>query len=66
MASPTQRQYISILEDGFLADLPGKESKAKYDQETFNSIAKNYDLMNTLMTFGLDKSWRRRRLNVLN
>lgn len=50
MASPTQRQYISILEDGFLADLPGKESKAKYVQETFNSIAKNYDLMNTLMT----------------
>lgn len=42
-----------------MADLPGKESKAKYVQETFNSIAKNYDLMNTLMTFGLDKSWRR-------
>jgi len=42
-----------------LANLPGKESKAKYVQETFNSIAKNYDLMNTLMTFGLDKSWRR-------
>ncbi|MFA4884885.1 MAG: demethylmenaquinone methyltransferase [Desulfotomaculaceae bacterium] len=42
-----------------MANLPGKESKAKYVQETFNSIAKNYDLMNTLMTFGLDKSWRR-------
>jgi demethylmenaquinone methyltransferase/2-methoxy-6-polyprenyl-1,4-benzoquinol methylase len=42
-----------------LANLPGKESKAKFVQETFNSIAKNYDLMNTLMTFGLDKSWRR-------
>lgn len=42
-----------------MANLPGKESKAKYVQETFNSIAKNYDFMNTLMTFGLDKSWRR-------
>lgn len=42
-----------------MANLPGKESKAKYVQETFNAIAKNYDLMNTLMTFGLDKSWRR-------
>ncbi len=42
-----------------MANLPGKETKAKYVQETFNSIAKNYDLMNTLMTFGLDKSWRR-------
>jgi demethylmenaquinone methyltransferase/2-methoxy-6-polyprenyl-1,4-benzoquinol methylase len=42
-----------------LADLPGKENKAKYVQETFNSIANNYDLMNTLMSLGLDKSWRR-------
>jgi demethylmenaquinone methyltransferase/2-methoxy-6-polyprenyl-1,4-benzoquinol methylase len=47
------------LEDGFLANLPNKENKAKYVQETFNSIASNYDLMNKLMTFGLDKSWRR-------
>lgn len=39
--------------------LPSKENKAKYVQETFNSIAKNYDLMNTLMSLGLDKSWRR-------
>jgi len=42
-----------------LANLPNKENKAKYVQETFNSIASNYDLMNKLMTFGLDKSWRR-------
>lgn len=42
-----------------MANLPDKETKSKYVQETFNSIAKNYDLMNTLMTFGLDKSWRR-------
>jgi len=42
-----------------LANLPSKENKAQYVQETFNSIAKNYDLMNTLITLGLDKSWRR-------
>ena len=42
-----------------MSNLPGKEGKAKYVQETFNSIAKSYDLINTLMTFGLDKSWRR-------
>jgi demethylmenaquinone methyltransferase/2-methoxy-6-polyprenyl-1,4-benzoquinol methylase len=47
------------LEDSFLVNLPAKERKAKYVQDTFNSIARNYDLMNTLMTFGLDKSWRR-------
>ena len=42
-----------------MANLPSRENKAKYVQETFNSIAKNYDLMNTLMSLGLDKSWRR-------
>lgn len=42
-----------------MANLTNKDGKAKYVQETFNSIAKSYDLMNTLMTFGLDKSWRR-------
>jgi len=42
-----------------LSNLPGSEGKSKYVRETFNSIAKSYDLINTLMTFGLDKSWRR-------
>lgn len=40
-------------------DFSGKD-KATYVQDTFNSIAKRYDLMNTLMSFGLDKGWRRR------
>lgn len=42
-----------------MANLPRNEDKAKYVRETFNSIAKNYDLMNTLMSLGLDKSWRK-------
>lgn len=46
-----------------MPNLPSKENKAKYVQETFNSIAKNYDLMNTLMSLGLDKSWRRLAVN---
>jgi len=40
-------------------DFSGKD-KATYVQETFNSIAKRYDLMNTLMSFGLDKGWRKK------
>ena len=49
-----------------MVNLPAKERKAKYVQDTFNSIARNYDLMNTLMTFGLDKSWRRLAVNAQN
>jgi len=39
-------------------DFGGKD-KGTYVRETFNSIAKHYDLMNSLMTLGLDKGWRR-------
>jgi demethylmenaquinone methyltransferase / 2-methoxy-6-polyprenyl-1,4-benzoquinol methylase len=41
-----------------MGKLPNKEEKERYVQEMFNKIAKRYDLMNTLMTFGLDKGWR--------
>lgn len=39
-------------------DFGGKD-KATYVKETFNSIAKRYDLMNSLMTLGMDQRWRR-------
>ncbi len=39
-------------------DFAGKD-KATYVEETFDSIAKNYDLMNSLMSMGMDKRWRR-------
>lgn len=40
-------------------DFAGKD-KATYVQETFNAIAGRYDLMNTLMSLGMDKHWRRK------
>lgn len=35
-------------------------SKEQYVKDTFNSIAGHYDLMNTLMSMGMDQSWRRK------
>ncbi len=40
------------------AQLQGKD-KATYIQDMFGRIARHYNLMNRLMTFGQDQSWRR-------
>jgi len=37
----------------------GGRDKATYVKETFNSIAGHYDLMNSIMSLGMDKRWRR-------
>jgi demethylmenaquinone methyltransferase/2-methoxy-6-polyprenyl-1,4-benzoquinol methylase len=38
-------------------DQTGK-NKAEYVKETFNLIANRYDLINTIITLGMDKKWR--------
>src|SRR5439155_23995348 len=41
------------------AVLPSPAEKPRYVAEMFGRIARRYDLMNTLMTFGQDVRWRR-------
>lgn len=41
-----------------MANLTGQE-RVRYVQGMFGGIARRYDLMNRIMTFGQDKAWRR-------
>ena len=52
---------------GFDPDAPLPEGKDKqaFVRSMFDSIAPRYDLVNGLMTFGLDAPWRRRTLELL-
>src|SRR5262249_51810420 len=43
--------------------LPSAAEKPRYVSAMFSRIARRYDLLNTLMTFGQDARWRRRVAN---
>jgi demethylmenaquinone methyltransferase / 2-methoxy-6-polyprenyl-1,4-benzoquinol methylase len=48
------------------APLPQGEEKARAVQSMFDRIAPRYDLVNRVMTFGMDTGWRRRTVSSLN
>ena len=45
--------------------LPEGEAKAKAVRGMFDAIAPRYDLVNRIMTFGLDRGWRRKAVAAL-
>lgn len=51
------------IRDGCLTKTSSKENKEKIVLDIFNSAVDKYDLMNTLMTMGLDKYWRKLVVN---
>lgn len=48
------------------AELPRPEEKARAVRAMFDAIAPRYDLVNRVMTFGLDVRWRRKTVALLD
>ncbi|MFC2114049.1 bifunctional demethylmenaquinone methyltransferase/2-methoxy-6-polyprenyl-1,4-benzoquinol methylase UbiE [Bacteroidota bacterium] len=48
------------------ADLAKQQGKKKYVQEMFNSISRRYDLMDRILSLGIDISWRKKAIVILN
>ena len=48
------------------AGLPEGEAKARAVREMFDTIAPRYDLINRIITFGLDRRWRRTTVDALS
>ncbi len=46
--------------------LPEAQEKAAVVEAMFDRIARRYDLMNRLMTFGFDRTWRRHTIDEIN
>jgi demethylmenaquinone methyltransferase / 2-methoxy-6-polyprenyl-1,4-benzoquinol methylase len=47
------------------APLPQGEEKARVVRELFDTISPRYDVVNRVMTFGMDMGWRRRAVREL-
>ena len=47
------------------SDLPQGEAKVKAVDDIFDVIAPKYDLLNRLLTFGMDIGWRRKTVRTL-
>ena len=47
------------------APLPSGKEKLEAVRQMFDEVAPRYELVNSVMTFGMDRSWRRQTINAL-
>jgi demethylmenaquinone methyltransferase/2-methoxy-6-polyprenyl-1,4-benzoquinol methylase len=62
---PGSEARFEVATSAAEADLPTGREKTELVRSMFDSIAPRYDLVNRMMTFGLDVHWRRRSARSL-
>ncbi len=56
---------MNFSHDHIVPDIESEKDKQTQVSDMFNHIAKGYDLMNTWLTFGIDKIWRKRMITII-
>lgn len=51
--------------DNFMQNIEAPEAKKKFVREKFSSISKKYDLLNSLLSFQIDRYWRWKTTRLL-
>ncbi|MGO8870251.1 MAG: ubiquinone/menaquinone biosynthesis methyltransferase [Acidimicrobiales bacterium] len=65
VARPEPAPTVAAADRAAAADLPTGAEKTELVRSMFDAIAPRYDLVNRMMTFGLDVRWRRQSVRAL-
>ena len=59
------RIFAFLMTNQVLPDTHSSASKSEQVEQMFDNISPSYDLLNRIMTFGIDKGWRKKAVKML-
>jgi demethylmenaquinone methyltransferase / 2-methoxy-6-polyprenyl-1,4-benzoquinol methylase len=59
------RPTLSVTKTALMTDKPGNGTNKEHVERMFNDISQNYDMLNNLLSLGIDRRWRKRLIGRL-